>query len=283
MHIQPDHSSYDPGHFSPWIPAVARGETNPGKPPTAITAETDFSGMVNVTTAEGDKVTLNLGVEMDYRYASSGTRFPVGPAGRSVPAATVETSVAQSLGISVEGDLSDQELADLAKLLQSITGIFRKYLQGHDEMAAARTARLAERFESLSLLSGVDLSVEMTRTLAVVQAAQDGIPAAAPAGITPEAEPEPVAAPPEDQSGRNWPGADLLTPKLEPFLPHVIRRAVDDLRSEADTDGKRGRLGVLRRGVDQALGHESSSRPATAMTGTYFAKEPAPPEFSQVV
>lgn len=276
MHIQPDHPPYDPGPFSPWIPAAGRGETNAGTPATAIAAETNFSGLVNVTTAEGDKVTLNLAVETDYRYAHAGTRFPVGAATPSAQEAA-ETSVARSLGVTVEGNLSDQELADLAKLLQSITGIFRKYLQGQDEQAAARTARLAERFESLSLLSKVDLSLEMTRTLAVVQAVQDSLPTVpATAGAEDRAA---VAAP----AGRNWPGAPLLTPQLVSFLPQVIRRAVNDLGREADTDGQRERLEGLRRGVGRALGDGESSRPVAAVTGAYAAKEPAEPEFSQVV
>lgn len=74
-----------------------------------------------------------------------------------------------------------QELADLAKQLQSVTGIFRPFEAGKDALAAARTARLAERFESLSLRTGRELSAEMVRVLAVVQAAHDDLPAAPPA------------------------------------------------------------------------------------------------------
>jgi hypothetical protein len=84
-------------------------------------------------------------------------------------------------------DSSKQELADLAKQLQSVTGIFRPYEEGRDEAAAARTARLAERFESLSLRTGSELSAEMLRVLAVVQAAQDGLPATSPSAALSEA------------------------------------------------------------------------------------------------
>lgn len=260
MHIQPDHLALDPELFSRRFPAVAKGDT------AAISASVDSPAQPGGTPTAGDAVAWGAGRDANTPYANAGPR-----------------PLSDASGVAAADDPREQELAALAKLLQSVTGIFRKYLQGGDELAAARTERLAERFESLSLLSDSELSLEMTRTLAVVRAARDGVPAAPPAEIKAEAEPASAARGPVAQAGNHRPGEDVLTPGLERHLPGVIRRAIDDLAGDADTDEKRGRLEDLRRRVARTPVVDGMPRPAAVLAGTYLTKSPTPPEFSRIV
>ncbi len=63
---------------------------------------------LSVTTAEGDRITISLGAQQQYRSSSRGN-------------STNETaSSAAELRVSVKGNLSDAEMADLGKLLASL-------------------------------------------------------------------------------------------------------------------------------------------------------------------
>ena len=72
--------------------------------------------------------------------------------------------------MTVEGDLNEQEVKDLAKLFRNVANIFKKYLSGQDDEALAKTAKLAERFGNLSSLSSLDLSVDVERSVTVLAA-----------------------------------------------------------------------------------------------------------------
>ncbi|MCS6294387.1 MAG: hypothetical protein H8J66_15050, partial [Nitrospira sp.] len=73
-------------------------------------------------------------------------------------------------GVTVEGDLNEQELSDLQKLFHKVGSIFRKFFSGQDDQALAKTAKLADKFGDLSSLSSLDLSVNVERSVTVVAA-----------------------------------------------------------------------------------------------------------------
>lgn len=137
---------------------------------SAISAATDLTGQLSVTTAEGDKITLTADFEARYRAVSYQAKAETEQGMVAVNATSVEASLKKQYGVTVEGDLNEQELHDLEKLFRKVSNIFRKYFRGQDDEALAKTARLAEKFGGLSSLSSLDLSVNVERSVTVVVA-----------------------------------------------------------------------------------------------------------------
>ena len=82
-----------------------------------------------LTTADGDKVTLSFSSGSSYQYSGD-----YGPRRRSVSAAGGSTA---SFEIKVEGNLSQQELADIQKLAKIMVGAANQASQGDVEKASA--------------------------------------------------------------------------------------------------------------------------------------------------
>jgi hypothetical protein len=135
---------------------------------SGVAVSNDFSGRLSVTTAEGDTITLSADLESDFRAVNY--KSHVEGAGKTVDvdARYAEYSLKQEFGVTVEGDLNEQEVKDLANLFRKVANIFQKYLNGQDDAALAKTAKLAERFGTLSSLSGLDLSVDVERSVTVL-------------------------------------------------------------------------------------------------------------------
>ena len=157
---------------------------------SAISAATDLTGRLSVTTAEGDTITLTADFEARYRAVNYQGQSQTDAGTAQVSAKSVEASLKQQYGVTVEGDLNEQELNDLEKLFRKVGNIFRKFFRGQDDEALAKTAKLADRFGNLSSLSGLDLSVSVERSVTVVAAqvasSVTGQPAV-PTGQTPTA------------------------------------------------------------------------------------------------
>lgn len=128
----------------------------------------DFSGRLNVTTAEGDRVTLTADLETEFRAGTYRARLEADHASVSVGARTTEVSVQQDFGIAVDGHLNEQELHDLEKLFQNISQLFRGFVEGQGEKTQVHAAKLAERLSGLDTVSSLDLSLEVIRAVAVV-------------------------------------------------------------------------------------------------------------------
>jgi len=137
---------------------------------SAISAATDLTGRLSVTTAEGDTITLTADFEARYRAVNYQGQSQTDAGTAQVSAKSVEASLKQQYGVTVEGDLNEQELNDLEKLFRKVGNIFRKFFRGQDDEALAKTAKLADRFGNLSSLSGLDLSVSVERSVTVVAA-----------------------------------------------------------------------------------------------------------------
>ena len=137
---------------------------------SGVAISNDFSGRLSVTTAEGDTITLSADLESDFRAVNYKSHVEGDGTTVDVEAKYAEYSLKQEFGVTVEGDLNEQEVKDLAKLFRKVANIFKKYLSGQDDEALAKTAKLAERFGRLSSLSGLDLSVDVERSVTVLAA-----------------------------------------------------------------------------------------------------------------
>lgn len=158
---------------------------------SAITAAADLTGRLSVTTAEGDKITLTADFEARFQALNYQGQIQTDAGTAQVSAKSIEASLSKQYGVTVEGDLNEQELNDLEKLFRKVSGIFNKYFRGQDDEALAKTAKLADKFGGLSSLSSLDLSVSVERSVTVVaaQIASDvtGRPAVPANSATPSA------------------------------------------------------------------------------------------------
>jgi hypothetical protein len=187
---------------------------------SGVAISNDFSGRLNVTTAEGDRITLSADLESDFRAVNYKSQAAGDGKTVDVEAKYAEFSLKQEFGVTVEGDLNEQEVKDLAKLFRKVANIFKKYLSGQDDEALAKTAKLTERFGRLSSLSDLDLSVDVERSVTVIAAQiasevtgqpaprtgpQPQIPTVTSDAVTPGGAPSTAAAIPQPSTGTTAP------------------------------------------------------------------------------
>lgn len=109
----------------------------------------------SLTTAEGDQVTLS-GLSQNYQYTQAIGWFS--PASSGVSYASSSTS-AEAMGISVQGDLNEQELADISRLVGELTSIASTFFSGDQQSAITR----AMDFGDMSMGSVSSLSASFSR------------------------------------------------------------------------------------------------------------------------
>jgi hypothetical protein len=196
---------------------------------SGVAVSNDFSGRVSVTTAEGDTITLSANLESDFRAVNYKSHVEGDGKTVDVEARYAEYSLKQEFGVTVEGDLNEEEIKDLAKLFRKVANIFQKYLNGQDDAALEKTVKLAERFGRLSSLSDLNLSVDVERSVTVLaaQVASEvsGQPAL-PAGQQPQASattsqtatpggaPSAAAAIPQPSTGTTVPTPSLTVAQI---------------------------------------------------------------------
>lgn len=98
------------------------------------------SSSFSLTTAEGDQVTLS-GLSQNYQYTQAIGWF--NPASSGVNYASSSTS-AEAMGISVQGNLNAQELADITRLVGELTSIASTFFSGDHEEALTRAMGFGE-------------------------------------------------------------------------------------------------------------------------------------------
>ncbi len=197
---------------------------------SGVSVSNDFSGRLSVTTAEGDTITLSSDLESDFRAVNYTSHTEGDGQALDVRAKYAEYSLKQEFGVTVEGDLNEQEVKDLEKLFRKVANIFKQYVRGQDEEALAKTAKLAERFGHLSSLSSLDLSVDVERSVTIfaaqvasevtnlpTQAAgqQQQTPVTTSGTATPGVAPSTVAAIPQSSTGTSaptQPSTDAMVP-----------------------------------------------------------------------
>ncbi|MEQ1795758.1 MAG: hypothetical protein ABL970_16370 [Nitrospira sp.] len=201
---------------------------------SAISTATDLTGQLSVTTAEGDKITLTADFEARYRAVSYQGQAQTENGTVNVSAKSIEATLKQQFGVTVEGDLNPQELSDLEKLFKKVGSIFSKFFSGQDDEALAKTAKLADKFGGLSSLSSLDLSVSVERSVTVLaaQVASDvtGQPAL-PANQTPAA----TTSPATDTTPGAAPSTAAAIPQTSTGTTAPTQPSTDATASAADS------------------------------------------------
>lgn len=228
---------------------------------SGVAVSNDLSGRLSVTTAEGDRITLTADYEYDFQAVSYSSQVAGDGSVVDFKATQIEATLKKEFGVTVEGDLNEQELQDLEKLFRKVSNIFRSFFRGNDEAGLAKTARLAERLEQLPSLSGLDLSVDVQRSVTVLTAriasevtGQTGLPngqappsATIPSSGTPGGAPATEAAIPPPSTGTTAPtpassvtgpveGVHLSAPVQDTPPPPSLAQQVLDALKNAKTD-----------------------------------------------
>ncbi len=195
---------------------------------SGMAVSNDFSGRFSVTTAEGDSIILTADLESDFRSLSYASHADADPTARNIEAKYTHSSIQRNFGVTVNGDLNEEERQDLETLFQKVSNIFRGFFQGRGEEAKVDTAKLAEGFSVLDSLSSLDLTVEAVRSIAVVAASSS----------TPGGAPVTVAAIPQPSNGTTAPtppanlvdGNHLNVPVKDAQLASLIQQVLDALK-----------------------------------------------------
>ncbi|MBH0182704.1 MAG: hypothetical protein HP490_13785 [Nitrospira sp.] len=137
---------------------------------SGVAVSNDLSGRLSVTTAEGDTITLTADLEYDFRAVNYSSHVTGDGSTVDLEATYIESTLKKEFGVTVEGDLNKQELKDLEALFRKVSNIFRSFFSGNDEAGLAKTAKLADRLEQMPSLSGLDLNVDVQRSVTVLAA-----------------------------------------------------------------------------------------------------------------
>ncbi|MDH4154274.1 MAG: hypothetical protein OEV01_10860 [Nitrospira sp.] len=173
-------TSFDPRQFfNPGSrPEVGNYRLDTGV--SALSVVREFSGRLDVITADGDRITLVADSDDEYQAGSLHSSVQTHQGTGTLKAGLAQGAHAHNFGVTVSGDLDEDEVTDLEKLFETVSGIFRGFFQGQHEEAKAQTVHLAEGFHGLESLSSLDLSVEIVRSVTIVSAS-GGTPGGAPA------------------------------------------------------------------------------------------------------
>lgn len=147
---------------------------------SALSVTREFSGRFDVTTADGDRITLMADIHDEFQSGSFQSFIQTPQETRNLEAGLTQSAHAHNFGVTVSGDLDEGEVTDLEKLFEKVSGVFRGFFQGQHEQATAQAVHLAEGFHGLESLSSLDLSVEIVRSVTLVSAS-GGTPGGAPA------------------------------------------------------------------------------------------------------
>jgi hypothetical protein len=128
-------------------------------------AETWTNADIAITTAEGDTVVLSASAVLQTAYASYDARGRLAGQGFDVHAEAVQLVVSQDTAITVAGDLSDTELADVHHLLEKLGAMAADFLAGDLDDAVTHALDLGE----LDTLANFDASFEYVQHVRVEQ------------------------------------------------------------------------------------------------------------------
>ncbi len=124
---------------------------------------------ISIQTDEGDIVTINNSSSLAAHSAGSSWLSPVG-SGQDF---TMQTIAAQSMGFSIQGDLNEEELADIAKLVSDLSGIASSFFSGQYDTAMGEALALGD----LGSLSAMSASFSQTTSVMTRLASNHPLPA----------------------------------------------------------------------------------------------------------
>ena len=121
---------------------------------TGVNSYESMDAGLTIKTREGDIVTLSSSQYSEFsanEYSSQGeVRTPEGSARLSTHTREITLSSGEAFSFSVQGDLNEQELADIAAIVQGVDGIISEMVQGDMDAAVANALNMGP-YDSVSM------------------------------------------------------------------------------------------------------------------------------------
>lgn len=137
---------------------------------TQVSLRTQNQTGISIVTGEGDRVTLSsttdfqgVGAQFDYRGILRGQ--PI-----SLRANVLESQFSNTLGISIEGDLNEQEIRDIQHVVQQTGGLTSDLSRGD----VASILNRGQQIASANSLASVGIHIEQSEALLIQQGRPSG-------------------------------------------------------------------------------------------------------------
>jgi hypothetical protein len=170
--------------FSPSFLPGGQSQTNQ----TTLQASSSTTANLTVLTADGDRITISRKSDTQVAYSNYNALGQTDGQAVSYREQSLGFDRQSQFQLSVEGDLSQQERADLDRLVKKIDRVIKDFLKGDTEGAIAKALQI----NKLGSLSSVDLSVEHTESLTVAR--QQTVQASDSEASNPADDPAPTSA-----------------------------------------------------------------------------------------
>jgi len=126
-------------------------------------AQTSTTSNFTFTTAEGDRVSLSTGSASQFSFESYNFLGLAEGQAVNVRSQQLSTSEQSHFNLLIEGDLNEQELADIQAFLHSSKSLLQELAAGNDEHAAETALSLSE----LDSLSSASLFFQQTTSVSL--------------------------------------------------------------------------------------------------------------------
>jgi len=149
---------------SPWAafePSAPSSGEQSAAARTRVSAKTEVATALTVVTAEGDKVTLSASALSETEFSDYSLSYRRAGAVVAARAESMRQSRDVNVEVSVEGDLSERELADIGKLMRNLQKASRKIRAG--DFDTAQKALL--RAQNLDSIAAFDYSAHFLRAV----------------------------------------------------------------------------------------------------------------------
>jgi hypothetical protein len=160
-------SDFPPATFGP-MPEMSRG---PRAEATGYSYDAQQSAALTIVTAEGDRVTISASHSLSIDAATYDSRGRM----RGAEGSFYERTESSSMSIQVEGNLSEEELEDIARVVRELAKVGRAFERGHQAHAMRRLARA-----DLDTLASIEAEFSATRQIEVARLAVAPPPVPAP-------------------------------------------------------------------------------------------------------
>ncbi len=117
---------------------------------------------ISMVTAEGDVVSLSVGQGISQ---TSAAQFATTADGRQTMSGRATSQAAQAMALTVQGDLSDEELADVRNLINDLTAIATDFFNGDLQAATSGALNLGDMGSVSSLSASFRTSATVSTSL----------------------------------------------------------------------------------------------------------------------
>jgi len=155
----------DPYPMADYLRFAKGGGTYYGSQITSLSSYQQKSTDITIMTAEGDRVTLSADSQLQASYLTYSGLARGGGAMAQLQGKSYSIQVNRELSITIEGNLSEEELQDIQKAIKTIDKIMHEALSGNTDHALAMTHDVS----SMESISSFSASLEIENTVSFEQ------------------------------------------------------------------------------------------------------------------